>query len=392
MTAISLRAWNRALLARQLLLARHDLDVVSAVRRLLVVQSQSPPSAYLALFNRLSRFDPAALDAAYADRRLVKASLLRLTLQTVAAEDLLSLETAVRPLLASRLGDARFADAGIARDEALAAAPEFLAELAETRTGEHMEAWTQARFGEHPTPSVWWAMRYLLSVVHGPTGGPWSFGARPAFIASGQPSVDPDDADALRQAEDDLVRRYLAAFGPATTEDIAKFSVFLIGTIAPVLERLGDELVEVTVEGRRRTHWDLADPDLALRPDPGTPAPPRLLGMWDDALLGCADRSRTLPEQIKKVVVRRNGDVLPSLLVDGYVAGTWRVVGDSEDGGGHRIEAHALLPISEGDWDGLEVEAASMLALLGDREPAPYARYDHWWAKEMPSREVRLLG
>ena len=390
--AMSARGWNRALLARQLLLERVALSPQEAVGRLLAVQSQSPPSAYLALWNRVAGFDPAALDAAYAERRLVKASLLRVTLQTVRAGDLGPLATAMHPVLrASRLHDARFADGGIARDEALAATPEFLAELAEPRTNEHMEAWTQARFGEHPTPSVWWAMRYLLPLVHAPTGGPWSFGARPAFAASGLPAVDADDAEALRRSQEELVRRYLAVFGPAAVGDIAKFSVFLLGTIRPVLERLRDDLVEVAVQGRRGPFWDLKDADPALRPDPETPAPPRLLGMWDDAMLGCADRSRTLPAEIRKVVVRSNGDVLPTLLVDGYAAGVWRV---AEAEGRHRIQAYTLLPITESDWQGLEAEAIGLLAMLADREPAPYARYDHWFRKDIAGLaiETRLLG
>ncbi|QWC84351.1 winged helix DNA-binding domain-containing protein [Nocardioidaceae bacterium] len=395
---LTARGWNRALLARQLLLERSDLDVVPAVRSLLAVQSQSAPSAYLALWNRLARSDLSAggrpgvwpeLDVAYADGRLVKASLMRLTLQTVTAEDLPTLTTAMRPLLRDRLGDARFADGGVARDEALAAAPEFLAELHEPRTNEQMDAWTQSRFGQHPTPSVWWAMRYLLPVAHTPTGGPWSFGQKPAFRATGHPMVDADDLDGQHRAEEQLVRRYLAAFGPATVADIAQFTVMRRAPVTAAVARLGDELTEVAVEGVRGRFLDLADTALARRPDPGTPAPPRLLGMWDDALLGSADRSRTLPPAIKAAVVRRNGDVLPSLLVDGSVAGVWRV---TPHGDRHRIEAHALIPIATADWDGLEAEATALLPLLAEREPAPYARYDHWWDKHMPSVEVRLLG
>ena len=51
------------------------------------------------------------------------------------------------------------------------------------------------------------------------------------------------------------------------------------------------------------------------RPDPGIPAPPRLMAMWDSALLAHADRGRILPDAYRPLVIRRNGDVLPALLV-----------------------------------------------------------------------------
>ncbi|NUK46260.1 winged helix DNA-binding domain-containing protein, partial [Streptomyces lunaelactis] len=122
------------------------------------------------------------------------------------------------------------------------------------------------------------------------------------------------------------------------------------------------------------------------RPGPGvpkTPAPPRLMAMWDSILLAYADRSRVIPPAYRPLVIRRNGDVLPTLLVDGHVAGVWRPA----DGG---IEATAFHPLSSATWDGLAAEAQSLTALLSDREAAVYSRYHHWWAK-LPEAEVRML-
>ncbi|NUK28238.1 winged helix DNA-binding domain-containing protein, partial [Streptomyces lunaelactis] len=110
---------------------------------------------------------------------------------------------------------------------------------------------------------------------------------------------------------------------------------------------------------------------------------PRLMAMWDSILLAYADRSRVIPPAYRPLVIRRNGDVLPTLLVDGHVAGVWRPA----DGG---IEATAFHPLSSATWDGLAAEAQSLTALLSDREAAVYSRYHHWWAK-LPEAEVRML-
>jgi DNA glycosylase AlkZ-like len=105
--------------------------------------------------------------------------------------------------------------------------------------------------------------------------------------------------------------------------------------------------------------------------------------MWDSVLLAYSDRSRVIPPEFRRLVTRNNGDVLPTLLVDGYVAGVWRPV----EGG---IEATAFHRLSDEAWTGLGAEAAALVAFLADREPIVYRRYAHWWAK-LPSAEVRLL-
>jgi hypothetical protein len=119
-------------------------------------------------------------------------------------------------------------------------------------------------------------------------------------------------------------------------------------------------------------------------PDEDSPAPPRLLGMWDSILLAYADRSRIIPPAYRALVTRRNGDVLPTLLVDGFVAGVWRPV----EGG---IEATAFHRLSDDAWAGLEHEARALVAFQADREPTVYRRYAHWWT-DLPSDEVRVLG
>ena len=106
--------------------------------------------------------------------------------------------------------------------------------------------------------------------------------------------------------------------------------------------------------------------------------------MWDSILLAYADRARVIPDAYRKLVIRSNGDSLPTLLVDGYVAGVWRPV----DGG---IEATAFEPLADDAWAGLETEARALLAFLADRDAAVYRRYARWW-DGLPAAEVRVLG
>jgi hypothetical protein len=147
-----------------------------------------------------------------------------------------------------------------------------------------------------------------------------------------------------------------------------------------VVEERGDEVE--ALEGTDGTV--LYDVPGAPRPAGDTPAPPRLLPMWDSILFAHHDRTRFIPEGLRSHVIRRNGNCLPTLLVDGRVAGVWRVV----DGA---VEATALRPLSAADWDGLEHEAVALWAFLADRDPEVYSRYHHWWDK-LPDGEVRVLA
>jgi hypothetical protein len=106
--------------------------------------------------------------------------------------------------------------------------------------------------------------------------------------------------------------------------------------------------------------------------------------MWDSTLLAYADRTRMAPAAYRPVIQRTNGDVLPTLLVDGQVAGVWRPV----DGG---IEATAFHKLPKAAWTGLAAEAAALVAFLAGREPTVYSRYAHWWTKGLPAAEVRVL-
>lgn len=375
--AVGIGQLNRATLERQLLTGRARLPVVEAVRRVVALQAQEPASPYLALWNRVVGFDPAELDAAFAGGQVLKAPLMRITLQAVHRDDYPAFRHAMASSLrASRVHDRRFTGLGLTAEQVDSLIPDLLAFTAEPRSNADLDAWARNRLGDLPPPGAWWALRTYGPFVHAPSGLPWTFGARPRYTAG--PVADRSDPAEPSVAH--LIRRYLAGFGPATVADIAQFTLLR----RPVV-RAAVAAVRGTLRDRRGPDGaELLDlPDLDL-PEPDRPVPARLLGMWDSVLLAHADRSRLIPPAHRSAVIRRNGDVLPTLLVDGRVAGVWRAT----DRG---IEAGAFQPLSEDQWTGLAAEASALTAMLADREPAVYRRFDHWWAKGLPVVASRLL-
>ncbi len=373
---ITARGLNRATLGRQLLLHREPLEVADAVRRVVAVQGQEPASPYVALWNRLTRFDPVDLDTAFAKQAVVKATLMRITLHVVHADDHAAMHAAMQPTLrGARLGDPRFTASGLTAADADALVPELLELTGRPRTTPELLAWLETRAGV-PPKGVWWALRSFAPVLHAPTGGPWSFGQRPSYVAARQQQRS-GDADAAMQH---LARRYLEGFGPGSAQDIAGFALVTMPRVRAALDTLGDELTRVTgPDGREQ--FDVAG---SAMPPEDSSAPPRLMAMWDSVLLAYADRSRIIPTEYRKLVIRSNGDVLPTLLVDGFVAGVWRPV----EGG---IEATAFRALPAAVWKGLEGEAHALAGFLADREPAIYRRYARWWAS-LPKDDVRVLA
>jgi hypothetical protein len=370
--SLTARELNRATLARQLLLRRERIDVPAAVHRVVALQAQEPASPYLALWNRIEGFDGSALDQAFADGEVVKASVVRITLHAVAAGDYPAFYAAMLPYLrASRLNDDRFRTHGLTTADADALVPGLLELLAEPRSKAEIEA-----FCAHPR--MWWALRTFAPLLHAPTGPPWSFGPRPQYVAASTPVDDLDvDLDVGRAT---LVRRYLEGFGPASAADIGTFTMLRKPPVQQALADLSDQLVHL--DGPDGV--DLFDVPGGPLPRATTKAPPRLLGMWDNLLLAYADRSRVLSDAYRAHVIRRNGDVLPTVLVDGYVAGVWRSV----DGA---IEVTSFHQLAAPTWRALATEARRLTTFLAARDPRIFRRHEHWW-DDLPAVEVRRLG
>lgn len=328
------RELNRALLARQLLLRRERLPVVRAVERIGALQAQWPPSPYVALWTRLDGFERPALAAAIARRSVVKATLMRMTLHHVSARDYLAYAGILRRARLAEL-EKRVARSATGIDLAAVAADVLRHTRDEARSRpELFELLGLPKLvSGDPRPwVVWHHVVARLSLVHGPESSAWrrnTAGGRfaPARVWLG---AEPRDGEA---AAAHLVRRYLAAFGPATRADVAQWTGLTLRTLEPGLERL--RLRRFRDEQERV----LLDLPRAPLPPPDTEAPVRFLPMWDSVLLAHDDRTRILPQEYRSTVIRRNGDVQQTFLVDGVVAGTWQV-----EGGRVRLEPFAPLP------------------------------------------------
>jgi hypothetical protein len=374
---LSLRQLNRATLARQLLLERASLPPAEAVRRVVALQAQEPASPYLALWSRLRDFDAGALDAAFRSYEVVKAPLMRITLHAVASEDHAPFRQAMRSTLRdARLNDARFRSTGLSIADADALVPHVVASARRPRRRDEVEGLLAELLGSAPQPGVWWALRTVAPLVHAPSGGPWSFGRSPSYVAPPQALEPGDRGAAIRR----LLRRYLEAFGPASRRDFAQFALLRQADLRPAFEALADELQTVLCPDGS-TLYDVAGAPL---PDGDAPAPARLLAMWDSVLLAHHDRSRVIPPPYREHVIRRNGDVLPTVLVDGFVSGVWRPV----DGG---IEVTAFSALPDDAWQGIEREARALLTWLGGRDGAVYGRYAHWWSR-LPAAQVHVVS
>jgi hypothetical protein len=303
-------ALNRATLHRQLLLERQPVAVADAVEVIGGLNAQHPNDPYLALASRIADFSLAELTTAIEDGHVVRSALMRGTQHLVTAADLRWLRPVLSPLLAQAQRNAfgRRTN-GIDLDELVAEArtilagstlprPELGRLLAESRPGADRNA-------------LAWSVQYLLPLVHPAPSGTWdTLGTIPVALADEH--VGPLEPPDPRR----LVRRYLAAFGPATTADIRSWSG--VAGLREVVASMEGELRTYRDESGRRL-YDLPD---APRPDPDTPAPVRLVAGFDNMLLAFADRTRLMTDEVRRRVCIPDV-VEPTLLVDGTVAGMW---------------------------------------------------------------------
>jgi hypothetical protein len=371
---LSLRALNRALLSRQLLLRPVPMPedgirngparaerVIETIEHLVGLQAQAPFPPYYGLWSRLAGFRPDDLAELILSRQVVRIALMRGTIHLVSARDCLVLRPLVQPALDRGLTPLSRQLAGVDTG-ALAAAGRALVEE-RPLTFSELGAALSAQWPQHPPAALAQGVRALVPLVQVPPRAVWG--------AAGQAAHTSAQAWLGRDLEagpslDRLVTRYLAAFGPASVADAQAWSGLtrlreVFGRLRPRLRVFRDE------QGAEL--FDLPD---APRPAPDTPAPVRLVAEFDNLVLSHADRARIISEPNRQRMFTRNGIFPGTVLVDGFVAGMWKIT---------RSRAAAALtvelfgPLGPGDRDAVTGEGGRLLAFAAPEAGAHDLRF-----------------
>ncbi|MFJ4174287.1 winged helix DNA-binding domain-containing protein [Microbacterium sp. NPDC089696] len=307
---------NRALLARQMLDERVDVSALSAIDRLVGLQAQEPRSPYIGLWSRLVGFRPEELESLLTDRAAVRILLMRGTIHLTTTADALGLRPHVQPKLDREMRSGPFAkplrEAQVDTDELAVAGRAVLA--AEPRSTADVGAVLRERWPDASHTVLGNAIRLSLPLVQVPPRGLWRSSGRAVCATLEQWLGREQQAVAL----EDVVVRYLRAFGPATVMDAQQWSG--LTRLGGVFESLRDRLVTFRDEAGKEL-FDLPD---APRPGPDTDVPVRLLPEFDNILLAHADRRRVIADDRLGLVIGGKRTVL----VDGQVAATWSLDAD----------------------------------------------------------------
>jgi hypothetical protein len=360
---LNLRALNRALLARQMLLRPAPLPagpgraeaVIGMVEHLVGLQAQAPFPPYFGLWSRLAGFQPADLAELLVSREVVRIALMRGTIHLVSARDCLTFRPLVQPVLDRALPaifGKKFAglDAG-----GLAEAGRVLVD-AEPRTFSELGTLLSPEWPGHTPTALAQGIRALVPLIQVPPRAVWGAAGQARHTSAEAWLGRPLDSS---PAPDVLVTRYLGAFGPATAADVQAWSGRT--RLGEVVDRLRPAL-RVFRDERGRELFDLPG---APRPGPDTPAPVRLVAEFDNLILSHADRTRVVRDDHRQRLYSRNGIFPGTVLVDGFVAGMWRLTRSRRTA---VLTVEMFGPVPSRDRDALREEAERLLgfAAAGD--------------------------
>lgn len=370
-TVLSRRALNRATLERQLLLRRHALPAVQAVEHLLGMQAQSPKDPYVGLWSRLDPFDPEELSRLIAGRQAVRTTLMRGTIHLVTARDCLALRREMQPVLERMLmvgSPYGKRLAGLDLEAILAAGRAFLGE--QPRTGAELRAHLHERWPDGDPASLAYAVQYLVPLVQVPPRALWGKSGRATWTtadawlgqpvptapaAPGETSTVSDTASVTPDTGTEaMILRYLTAYGPATVMDVQAWCGRT--RLREVIERLRPRLRTFRDEHGKEL-FDVPDGPL---PDPETPAPPRFMPEYDNAILGYADRARIVDETTRRLTLMENGYVA-TVLVDGFVRAIWKLTTRRKTA---TLTIEPFAPLSSADQAAVSDEGARLLNFL----------------------------
>ena len=301
------RELGRATLARQGLLERSAVGSTSMVEQVLGLQAQEPKPPFIGLWSRIDGFEADDLRAALRSGEVVRATLMRATLHLWSAHDYKSLRSALQPALDDAMGGILMArGVGVVVDDTLAAARKLLARGKKLTFNEIRDE-LREQFPDVDHRALGYVTRTGLPLAMVPTDDTWGYPRDSQFEIVAK--VD------KAAATEELVRRYLAAFGPATPQDMQVWSG--LKGLKSVFASIEDEL-----EALDGGLYDLPG---APRPDPDAPAPVRFLPAFDNMLLGHKDRTRIIDDEHRPKVATKNLRIHPTFLVDGFAAGMWSI-------------------------------------------------------------------
>ena len=315
-SVLTRRALNRALLARQMLLDREPVSALQAIERLAGMQAQVPRPPFIGLWTRVRDFEREELHRLLHERHVVRATAMRCTIHLLTAADFVAFRGVLQPALTRAMRSA------LAKVLASIDVP-TLERDGRRFFGEAPRTFDEFRRHLRIVPStvderaIAYAVRTQVPLVQVPTDAMWAFPASASFtladawLGCAVPIVVPHT--------EMLVRRYLAAFGPATARDAQIWSG--LPALRGTFDALRPELLTFRDE-RGRELFDLPD---APRPADDVPAPVRFLPEYDNLVLSHDDRSRVITDAHRPLIVSKNLQVRATFLVDGFVAGAWKV-------------------------------------------------------------------
>ncbi len=333
-----------------MLLRRWELTASEAVERLVGLQAQTPHSWYVGLWTRLDGFRAEHMADLLNERRVVRIALMRSTIHLVTARDCLALRPLTQPVIErSMKGNfGRYLN-GLDNDELVAAGRDVVDQ--QPRTFGEIGKLLAQRWPDRNAAALAQAVRAWVPLVQVPPRGIWGSSGPIAHTSAeawlGQP-LAPDPSP------EEMILRYLAAFGPATVKDVQTWSG--LTRLSEVMRRLRPRLVTFRDEHGREL-FDLPD---APRPDPETAAPARFLYDYDNLLLSHADRSRVITDEYGAQGFAMDGPQPAAVLVDGFTWGTWRITRDRRTA---TLGIHPFARPSDEDTAALEREGTRLLSL-----------------------------
>jgi hypothetical protein len=312
---ITRRELNRATLSRQWLLKREAFPPPACLERVVGLQAQEARPPFVGLWSRLETFDRKDLVQLLHDRKAVRATAMRGTLHVMSENDYIAFRAALQPMLTAGMQSIlRKRTDGLDIGGVVDIARDFFAHC--DRTFDDFRKYLLANDPNCDERALAYAVRTHLALVQVPDESPWGYPSSAKFAPAEAWLGKTIDSE---QNLDGLILRYLASFGPASATDAQTW--LGAGGLAPVFNRLRERLI-VYKDDRGRELFDLPD---SPHPSADTPAPVRFLPDYDNLLLAHSDRSRVIADEYRGRVVTANLRVLATFLVDGFVAGTWKI-------------------------------------------------------------------